>query len=259
MNIEMLVSTIDCINPIELYQRMNISSNALIINQTNTVSFEENVINQKRIKCYSFNERGIGLSRNSALMRSTGDICVMADDDMVYVENYEEIIMNGYKKYPDADMIVFNSLIKEKSGSRKPVKKNGRVKFYNCLKYGTVTFTFRRESILKNNITFSLIFGGGAKYGSGEDSKFIWDVIKKGMKVYSVTTLIAEVNNYESTWFDGFNQKYFFDRGALFKSLTPYFYYILILQFAIRKRKKIGENFTMFEMMKIMFKGAKDY
>ena len=40
----------------------------------------------------SFTERGVGLSRNNALMRASADICLFADDDIIYENNYKEIL-----------------------------------------------------------------------------------------------------------------------------------------------------------------------
>lgn len=259
MDIEVLVSTMENKNPVELYEKMNIKTDAIIINQFDKVSFNEIKKENSLLKIFCFNERGIGLSRNNALMRSSGEICMMADDDMIYEEDYLNKVKKAYKKYPDADMIVFNVEIHEKNAIRNTVKKDGRVRWFNCLRYGTVTFSFKRENIVKNNIFYSLDFGGGAKFGSGEDSLFIWEVIKKKNKVYAVNETIAKVYNYNSTWFTGYNKKFFFDKGALFKSLSPRFSYLLILQFLFRNKQMYNETFKFKEVFQIMKSGSKKY
>ena len=48
-----------------------------------------NSMENKTIKIYSFDERGVGLSRNSALMRADADIIVFADSDVIYNDDYE--------------------------------------------------------------------------------------------------------------------------------------------------------------------------
>src|SRR5699024_7943537 len=160
---------------------------------------------------------GVGLSRNNALMRATADICLMADDDMIYKDNYTDIVINAFKENPKADIIMFNVPIHKENGDTiVKVKKNERVRFYNSLRYGTVNIAFKKDSIIKKDVFFSLLFGGGARYGSGEDSLFIINSLKKGLKIYSCTEVIAEINDNGSTWFEGYNKKYFFDRGALF-------------------------------------------
>lgn len=258
VNVEVLVSTMNS-KDMSIYDDMNITSDAIIINQCDKNDYEEKVKDNKLIRMYSFNEKGVGKSRNNALMRSTGDICMMADDDMVYVDGYEDIVINAFKANPNVDMIVFNVRVHNNNGTKERVKKNQRVRFYNCLKYGTVTFAFRRKKVYQENIFFSLLFGGGAKYGAGEDSLFIWDCIKKGLKVYSNKNVIADVYNYDSTWFKGYNKKYFIDKGALFAALSKRFSSLLILQFAIRRRKMYRKQVSVFDAIKFMFMGAREY
>lgn len=255
--LEVLVATMGReINDLSLVDKMNIQSDVLIINQTNTVSYVAD--KSKRAKMYSFDERGVGLSRNNALMRSYSDICVMADDDMVYVDNYESIIMSAYEKHPDADFIVFNVRVHYNDRIEERVKKNGRIRYWNSLKYGTVTFTFKRESVLKKNMSFSLLFGGGTKYSSGEDTLFIWTALKKGLKIYSEKTIIADVYNYDSSWFEGYNDKFYKDKGALFKAMDPFLYPVLNMQLAFRKRKQYQTSKSVWDIVKIMNEGSKE-
>lgn len=258
-NIEVLVSTMHKdINDTSLAQKMKIQTDAIIINQSDGFGYSEQKLKGNAIKMYSFKERGVGLSRNSALMRSDAEICLMADDDMVYVDGYKQIVEQAYRKYPDADFIVFNVRVHYKDRIEERVKKEGRVSFFNSLKYGTVTFSFKRNEILKRNISFSLLFGGGAKYSSGEDTIFLWTALKKKMKVYAIQTVIADVYNYESSWFQGYNEQYLFDKGALFKALEPRLYPFLNLQFAIRKRKTFQNSNNVMEIMRIMNNGSRE-
>lgn len=242
-----------------LAEKMNLKNNAILINQQNKHFYKKYNINNSTVEEYGFNERGVGLSRNSALMRSDADVCLMADDDMVYVEDYLEKIESTYQKYPDADMIIFNVRIHDENGVEEKVLKNGKLNFLNSLKYGTVTFTFKREKILKNNISFSLLFGGGAPFSNGEDSIFLWDCLKAGLKVYSSTEVIADVYNYESSWFEGYNEKFFIDRGALFEALSSKYSLPLINQYVIRKHKLFQDEYTKKEALYLMKKGRKIY
>lgn len=256
MDIELLVSTMkQKKNDLSLAKKMNIQTKATIINQTDEIGFSKS----DKIQMYSYAERGVGKSRNSALLRATGDICLMADDDMVYVNGYEDIVKNAYKKYPNADFIVFNVRVHYPDKTVERVSKPGRVRFFNSLKYGTVTFSFYRNAIIRKNIFFSLLFGGGAKFSSGEDTLFIWTCLKRGLKVYAEETVIADVYNYESSWFEGYNDKFYKDKGALFKALEPRWHLLLNLQLAIRKRKEYGAEKSLFEILKIMNAGAKEY
>lgn len=255
--LEVLVATMNQdINDLSLVKKMNIQTDSIIINQADQVAYTSD--ESKKVQMYSFAERGVGLSRNSALMRSKSDYCLMADDDMVYVDGYEDILKSAYEKYSDADFIVFNVRVHYNDRTEERVKKNGRVRYWNSLKYGTVTFSFKRDSILKKNISFSLLFGGGAKYSSGEDTLFIWTALKKGLKVYAEKTVIADVYNYTSSWFEGYNDKFYRDKGALFKAMEPRLYPLLNLQLAIRKRKEYNASKSVFDTLKIMNEGSNE-
>jgi len=258
LNFENLVSTMN-LNAEKLYKDMNLQSDAIIINQQDTHYYNEYNIDNKLLREYGFAEKGVGLSRNNALQRARADICIMSDDDMVYTENYLSKINMAYKKNPDADMIIFNVRIHDENGITEKVKNNERVHFLNSLKYGTVTFTFKRSPVLKNRISFSLLFGGGAPFSNGEDSLFLWDCLKRGLKVYSSTEIIADVYNFSSTWFEGYTNNFFIDRGALFEALSSKYSLFLIYQYAIRKRKLFEEKYSVNEAITLMKKGRSSY
>jgi len=241
MKLEVLVSTVNG-NPRELVKKMNIDSDAIIINQCDTTSYEEFNYNNHLIKVFAFNERGIGISRNNALMRSTADIIIFADDDEIFSDDYEKTIINEFKKNQKADFIVFDILtFGNKKRRYDKINKIKRIHWYNCLKYGAVRFAVKRESLIRKNIYFSLLFGGGAQYGSGEDSLFIFDCIKEKMNVFSNPYIIAKVDMSNSTWFDGYNEKYYRDKGALFSAMKDKksFLYLIAI---ILKNNRIDKN-----------------
>lgn len=215
MKVQVLVATMNQTKIEELLEKMNISTEAIITNQTDEFSYNEMKFRDNDIKIYNFNEKGVGLNRNNSLMRADSDIILIADDDIKYVDNYAEIIIEEFNKKPEADMIIFNIEEKNDARNRYVIKKDKRVHKYNCLRYGAVRIAIRLNKVKEKNIYFSLLFGGGARYGSGEDSIFIYNCIKSGMKVYSSTKEILCLEESESSWFNGYNEKFFHDKGAL--------------------------------------------
>jgi len=240
-----------------LLEKMNIQSNAIVINQCDRYEFEEIEYNGNHIKFLSFAERGIGLSRNIALMRSTADICLFADDDVVYVDNYEKIIINAFLKKPEADMIIFNVPCSNEDRNPKKIINEKKLHLHNAMSFGTYRIAIRRNGALKNGIYFSLMFGGGAKYSAGEDSLFISDFFKKGCKVYSDPSIIGYVDHKESTWFNGYNDKYFIDKGVFFYTISKKFGRLLCLQYVLRKYKLFQNEKTRMEALKLMLRGVK--
>ena len=64
------------------------------------------------------------------------------------------------------------------------------------------------------------MFGGGTVYSSGEDSIFLHDCLERKLKMIAVPVAIAELHDdRESTWFSGYNDKFFGDKGVLYAHL----------------------------------------
>ena len=241
MKVQVLVATINQTD-YSLLDKMNIQSDAIIGNQCDrneVIDFEHH---HRTVKWLSFCERGVGLNRNNTLMRATEDIVIFADDDVVYMDGYEDTIIKYYESHPDADVVIFN--LKMKRGDHSffdRVTKEGRVRRFSATKYGTYCISARREKLRFANIYFHLDFGGGTKYSSGEDSVFLQDCCRKNLKVYATKEMIGALDHGESTWFTGYNDKYFFDKGILFATLFPLAGSLLAFVHCIKKRNKYKE------------------
>jgi len=218
-----------------IVKKANLQTDAIIVNQTDEFKSEKFSHNGSEIHFLSFDEKGVGLSRNNALMRSTADIAVFGDEDIRYVDGYEEVILKEFKNNPKADMVVFNVPSDNPDRPTYHISKRTRVRVHNSLRYGAVKMAIRPDRIKKKNIYFSLLFGGGAKYSSGEDSLLIYSVLKSGLKVYASPEVIGYVSQEDSTWFTGYTDKFFVDKGVLFGSLSPKLSYVLCLQYVMRK------------------------
>lgn len=238
MKVQVLVATMNQTD-YSLLEKMNIQTDAIIGNQCDRNEITEIEYKNRTVKWMSFDERGVGLNRNNTLMRATEDILLFADDDVVYMDGYEETIVEFYKSHPDADVVIFNFKMKRGDNAFfERVKKEGRVGRRAATKYGTYCISARREKIRFANVFFHMDFGGGAKYSSGEDSVFLQDCCRKKLKIYATKAMIGVLDHGESTWFKGYNDKYFFDKGVLFSTLFPVAGYLYALVHCVRKRKK---------------------
>src|SRR5574344_419819 len=109
MKIEVIISTVNMSDPITLIKRINIKSDTIIINQTNHKSIKNMTINNHKIRIYSVISKGISNSRNEGLkhISSNTDIVLFADDNIRYVDNYKEIVIDAYQNNL-CDIIAFN-------------------------------------------------------------------------------------------------------------------------------------------------------
>jgi glycosyltransferase involved in cell wall biosynthesis len=237
---------------------MNIQTDAVVINQCDRCTTQEFKFNNSNIKWVDTTDRGLSLSRNMALRNANGKMCLLSDDDLEYLSGYEEIILSQFKKYPDADIIAFQvEGIERKFKDYYPNPR--KINYLTSMSISSVEIAFRLDSIKKRNIIFNKLFGAGAKYIMGEESIFLTNCLKNGLKIMYVPQKIAYLHLGESTWFKGFNKEYLISKGAQFTAMSKIFSALLIIQFVIRKYKLYGSEITRFEAVKFMFEGRKKY
>ena len=238
MDLEVLVATMnrdDC----SLAKKMNMQTRAVIANQCGRWGYEESA--DGRIRMISTETKGVGINRNLALQMAEGDILLFADDDITYYDGMPEAVLEAFRQFPKADVIFFGiDMTRNGEIFDKRRNKARRVFLWNSLRYGAARMAVRREAFVKNRLAFSTLFGGGCQYGSGEDTILIRDCFRAGLRVYSHDYVLGKCAKDTSSWFTGYNQKYFYDWGAISACAFPKAKHLLKWYFAIKFRKKTG-------------------
>lgn len=216
---------------------MNINSNIIFANQSNKVGYSELKFKNHIAKMITTNTKGVGINRNIALSYADAEICLFADDDVIYFDNLEDIILKEFVDYPSADVIIFH--LESNSNERKLAKysKTRRWKKYEPRPWGAVRIAFRLRAVQKANLWFSPLFGGGCVFPNGEDSMWIDSAFDANLKFYVSNKTIGYVDMSESSWFSGFDYKYFYAKGAFYQASYPRMIKIWMLYFAFRTRK----------------------
>lgn len=240
--------------PLELAQEMQIDSDAVIVSQGGHYAYEELDYKGHRIRYFAMAERGVGLSRNHSLLRASADICLFSDDDIIYEPGYAQLVLAAFEAHPRADVLLFN--VQAMPGRETYHNDSfGRVHWYNCGRYPTYSCAVYTRRIHQKNITFSLLFGGGARYSNGEDSLFLRDCLRAGLKVYKVPVLIGHERARESTWFGGYNRKFFYDRGVLYHYLYGCLARPMALRFLLAHRGAMCREIPWRDAYGIMRQG----
>lgn len=238
---------------ISIVNKSKINSDCIVINQCN----EEKYIEDDNIRMIFTNERGLSKSRNKALRNAKGDICLLCDDDETFVDNYEEIILSGFEKYQDADIIAYKLV----NTTKKIKNKEQKVNYLTALKICSVQIAFKRQSIIANEIFFDENLGAGTPNGAGEETKFLYDALKRGLKIYYIPIEIASVINNadsknKSQWFNGFKKEFWEKRGAstryIMGSVLSMVYGVYFL---IAKYKSYKHDISFIDASKYLFKG----
>lgn len=243
-----------------LYKEMNLQTDAILANQCDEYSYRlYTQADGNRVELISTADRGVGKNRNKALMNASGKYLLCSDQDMIYVDGYEKIVEDAFFRCPKADIIVFNlEYMNRFTPARKDNEQFKRVHLWNCMRYGTARVAMRKGAIDKACLSFSTLFGGGAKYSSGEDSLFIRDAFRKGLKMYTSPIVIARVKQEESSWFRGYTDKYFIDKGILIANAFPVMKSLLVYYFAFGMRN-VSKDYSFSEICKLMKQGFKEF
>lgn len=255
MAVQLLISCVDK-EVAPMLKKQRLSGSAVVVNQCDKNGEERLCLEGAEAAVYYRKERGVGRSRNLALSKADREICLFSDEDIVYVDGYEVLIEAEFAAHPEADGILFQV---EVTPERKTYQNDsfGKVSLWNCGRYPAYSMAFRREKLQSTGVKFSLLFGGGAPYSNGEDSLFIRQLIKAGMRIYKSPVCIGEEIPRPSTWFTGYHEKFFFDRGVLYHFLYGAAAPIWGFRFVFAKRKEMCRQIAWAKAYKLLLSGIR--
>lgn len=261
MKIEVLVTAMHIANEtgiIELVEKMNITTDAVVINQNDNWEESKTIAHKgKNIKYLSVIDRGVSKSRNLAIANSSADIILIGDDDLTYTDDFAEKITAAYNRHPEADGISFFVESTDPIRKKKQDLEEKQIFKKGTLYLSAVQLTFKRKSL--NNISFNEKFGPGSTYIMGEENVFLFDFMNAKKIMYKCPEKIADVSFAESTWFTGFNKDYFFYKGACYQEMFGWQSVVMNAVFVLLKTKLYKENLTMLEAFLQMQKGSTTY
>ncbi len=266
--IQILVSAVNK-DAKELPLRMNIESDAVIVDQIIGDEAKERLgFSGNSEECCDFkghsvkilfrDEKGVGLSRNTALDNSDpqAEIIQFGDDDIVYDAGYAQKILDEFYAHPEEDMLMFN--VKAQEGRETYWNEDfARVRWHNYGRYPAYAICARRSKLVESGVRYSLLFGGGAPYMNGEDSLFLHDCLNAGLSIYRTATVIGHETPGESTWFKGYGEKFFFDRGVLYHFLYGKMAHIWGARYLIKNRREMCSELGLFKCIGLLYKGIK--
>ncbi len=142
--------------------------------------------------------KGLTKSRNNAIRLATADICVIADDDVRYTDEYFDTILDVYQ---NNDVNVACFMINTGEGNPKYKNYSNNEIIIKSLKDhapSSIEITFRLKPVLEKEILFDERFGLGSWLAGGEENLFIFDAINKHLLVKFFPHYIVQ-HPFEST------------------------------------------------------------
>lgn len=226
-----------------------------MVNQCQQEDYREAETACGRVRMYATTQRGLTRSRNMAIRNATADICLICDDDEQFVDGYEQAILSAYSRLPQADVIIFKM-------TNRPASFDNRIqrlRFPKTMKVSSWQISFRRERLLQSGIFFDEHLGAGTGNGGEEELKFLLDCQKAELKIYYVPVEIASVAQTESTWFHGFDERFFENRGATTRYiLGPVLAGAYGVYYAVRKRGMYRQDISPQNALKATFRGIRE-
>ncbi|MBR5421426.1 MAG: glycosyltransferase [Lachnospiraceae bacterium] len=239
-----------------LPERMHLACDAIIVNQCDKDGRAEWDYKGHKITVLNRAERGVGRSRNLALSEAYGDIVLFSDDDIIYDEGYVPKIIRAFRRRPKADLLLFNVRVNEKRRTYWNSREKN-VHSFNCGRYPTFCCAARLDRLKEAGVEFSLLFGGGAPYANGEDSLFFMDCLRAGLKIRAVNVVIGYEKERTSTWFSGYDVKFFRDRGVLYAFLYRGWAELWAARFVLAKHKEMCKDIPPLDAFLLMHSGIK--
>ena len=238
-------------------KEMNIHSDVVFANQADRTELGELEFEGHRARMITTSTRGVGKNRNLAFLHAEGEICLLADDDVVYADDMEQRILREFEAHPDADLIIFHFTSDDPTRPQGNYKETKRVRPWHRMPWPTFRIAFRLSAAKKANLWFTTLYGGGCVFPSGEDSMWLHDARKKGLRMYVSKETIGKVSYESSSWFTGYDEKYFYGKGAYHASVHPHSVWFW-KQYARLRFRNFG-TMSQKEKMKWFSNGAKGY
>lgn len=254
MTLEVLMS---CMHQSDdsLVHNSQLTGNVLMINQCDHEDYVEYTTISGTVRVFSTRDRGLTRSRNMAIANAIGDVCLICDDDEVFVSDYENAILTAYRDNPQADIIIFKMANRPASFPDRTMQ----LRFPKTMKVSSWQISFRRERLLETGVRFDELLGAGTGNGAEEELKFLLDSQRAGLTIYYVPVVIASVAQEASTWFAGFNETFFENRGATTRYIlgtglaTLYAVY-----YVLRKRELYQQTISPGAALRAILRGIRN-
>lgn len=135
-------------------------------------------LHRNDIRISTTNSNGLSVNRNHSIKKATGDICLIADDDLAYTASQLKTIINTFESNPNVDIALFRhsgSDNKQYPEYEFDLKKEPKGYYVTSFE-----IAFRRSRI-PTSLRFDTRLGVGTAMPAGEEALFIYQALKAGL------------------------------------------------------------------------------
>lgn len=229
----------------------------LVINQTTA----ENLIisDYKNIRVINSYEKGLSQSRNLALKNTIGKVALIADDDVVFLPNFDSKILKAHQQNSDYSIICFQTLTNENQPYISYRKDEFWMKEKDFKDVLSIELTFKPEDLQKKNIIFNEYFGLGAKFQDAESLFFLRRANYNQLKVLFCPENIVIHKAFSSSDDVASDRLIYAKMAGFYKRYNSraYFFLVKFVFFLIRKGYISFKE--IIPKLKTGLKGIQDY
>lgn len=256
--VQVLVTTMHQTD-ISKYTQMNLQTDAVIANQADRNEILTENINGCDVQMVTTNTRGTSRNRNIALAHSNqnAEYILFSDDDLVFSEGYEQLVLAEFKKHPKAEAIKFNihDLSTTRKISMRRIQKFERATKRNMASSGVCGLAIRADALKKYNLRFREDFGPATDNFCGEDTIFLMNALASKVRLYRSPMDIAGIDQTESAWFQGHDERFFANAGVVIGTIYPVLSYLIVIRSAYKAHKRNDSGMGFVEILKCYYKG----
>ena len=203
-------------------------------------------------------ERGLSRSRNRAIDLASAEICLLADDDQVYVPDACDRVTAAFARFPEADVITFMEKTAPDGALRKPYPRHARPhSMFSVWRVRSSEIAFRRSRVREAGLYFDPAFGRGSRYVSAEETIFLTDALRQGLKLIFVPDVTAFHPMNSTAQRGATDPNVMYSKGAAMKRVYGGLAPLAIFAFA---GKKMMQRRTLSPvLLRQMFRAWVDY
>ncbi|MFT4698679.1 MAG: glycosyltransferase involved in cell wall biosynthesis [Flavobacteriaceae bacterium] len=228
--------------------------NVLIVNQTS----EDKLLTSKHstIRVINSFEKGLSKSRNIAIKNAIQPICLIADDDIVFIEGFDKEILKAHHTH-DYPIITFQTLTTNNKSYWKYPSNPKFLDEYMIRKTLSIEISIKKDNL--KSVIFDEHFGLGATFEDGENYVFLSEAKKKRIPLWFVNKSIS-IHKSISSSDEVQSNRYMYARGALNTYKYGNIAYFWVLKFVLfLLRKKYISLSEIMSKIKIGFKGIENF
>ncbi len=241
-----------------MFKNCNTTDYSIIVVDQSESEKDLNTISEKfNVKYYRIQANGLSNSRNFAISKSSADICLLCDDDVIYEKNFSEIVMNSFNQN-ESDVITYYA--KNDNGSLFKNYPSITNHNYKSISYiNSFLIAFKREKIVANNIKFDPLFGLGAVFETGDEYIFLRNILNKKLGLISCSKIILTHPSESSGQVAGID-KNIFARAAIFYKFYGYLSYLkLVHHIYLLKKKNMISREQVYRKFLVGLNGIKKF